>query len=96
MSTINKAIKKAAKPYAQDIAEKLNVHKIYLDELLAESDDTAAAKNALRSYQTLHSVLEVAATEGMGLKITHDDAETGDFVVFSGGGSKTPPPPTGG
>lgn len=99
MSALNKALKKAAKPYAQEIAEKISVLHIYWDILKPIIDDTVEAKNVDRSIWALHDSLAKGATECLGLKITHDQAEGGEMTIFSGGGPKQnpnppPPPPT--
>lgn len=92
MSVMNKAIKRAAKPFAQGIAEKLNAHKVYLDRL----PDGPEKEDAIGTYASLHQSLQIGATECLGLKITHDQAEQGEMTVFSNNTSnKTPPPREG-
>jgi len=65
---------------AQPVAETLSVLEIYLDELLAESDDTSAAKNVVRAMRRHHKALHVAAKK---LGIDYADESSDGIVAFS-------------
>jgi len=92
MSAISKAIKKAAKPYAQDIAEKISILHIYWDILKPQLEDNADTKNVDNAIWRLHDELAKGAVECLGLKL-HDEPTDSDVGIFSGGTNKSPPPP---
>lgn len=82
MSIINKAIKAAAKPIAQDIYAALSEVEAHA-ALLPEGDDKDAL---LRKLKALHDRLYDAAKNGLGLSVGESD--DADVTILSGGGPK--------